>query len=201
MIKPMHLLALFPLTLLMACSSGQDTFYWYRPQTGIQYFAKDHNYCLYDSDAWPYEMPNWNIPPQPEMYDLRLRSEAEDGIWAFYIALPGSQPVYVNSKSQGQWSMDEDDYADCMRDRGYQDMYYPVEDYRIGVKYCTMTGCVDAKDYNSVMERRKDGRGQYEQTYNQRYIGDDAYTSHYYGADSQYFYDMEYGRQNYQYYY
>ncbi len=189
MTKVTRFFVFLPLLLTMACSSGQSTFYWYRPQTGIQYFAKDHASCLFYSDSWPYEMPNYSIPPRPETYDLRLRSEAEDGIWGFYVALPGSQPVYVNARTQGQWSMDPDDYSECMRDRGYRDMYYPVEDPKIGVKYCSMTGCVDAKDYNSVMERREDGNGEYEQTFSRRYLGDGPYTSHYYGQDSKYFYD------------
>ncbi len=197
MTKTNRIAGFISLFFIFACSSGQDTFYWYRPETGINYFAKDHNTCLYESDYWPYELPSIGIPPGPETYDLRLRSEDEDGIWAFYVALPGSQPVYVNSKVQGQWSMSASDYSECMRDKGYSDMYDPVTDYRIGVKYCTMAGCTDAKDYQSSRETRyKDarfGKTEQEQKYNNHYIGGEHYTSHYYGQDSDYYYNQEFG--------
>ncbi len=175
-----------PFLVLTACSSGQDTFYWYRPQTGINYFAKDHNACLYQSDNWPYEWPNMDFPPSPETFDLKLRSVAEDGIWAYYVALPGSQPVYVNSKVQGQWSMSGNEYAECMRELGYEDVFDPVKNERIGVKYCYANGCVDASSLQS-------GNTQDDKYGQRRYLGEGPYTSHYYGHDSKYYHEREFG--------
>lgn len=184
MIKSLNIFAFMCVMMLVGCSDGQKTFYWYRPETGVNYFAKDHAACLYESDSWVYEVPNWGIPPRPETYDLRLRSEAEDGIWAFYVPLPGSQPLYVNSRTQGQWSMDPGEYASCMRNKGYEDMYKPIESTKIGVKYCSMKGCVNPEEYNAINSRN----GQYHQIYNRSYYGNGPYTSHYYGYDSHNFY-------------
>lgn len=122
--KVYMLLSCLTLLALTACGGGQTMFYWERPNTGAQWFVRDHNQCLRASDWWPYYMPGWTwsgpwgwgTPPD---YDLRFDNDASNGIWAEFTPFPGAQPVYVNSL-RGDWSMSPSTYEKCMEAREYR---------------------------------------------------------------------------------
>ncbi len=106
--------------LLSACgSNGQHMYYWERANTGVVWFARDHNECLAVADMWPYQWPGmpwgWGTPPN---LDLRFDNSSDHGIWAQFIPFPGAQPLHVNSKV-ADWSMSYDDYEECMLSRNY----------------------------------------------------------------------------------
>lgn len=109
---------------LTACGGGQTVYYWERPNTGVNWFVRDHNQCLRVADWWPYEWPGfrfsgpwgWDTPPD---LDLRFDNDASNGIWAEYTPFPGAQPVYVNSRA-GDWSMSASTYEKCMEQRQYR---------------------------------------------------------------------------------
>ena len=103
-----------------ACGSdGQKIFYWERPNTGAEWFVRDHKYCLREADYWPFRWPGmpWEWGGEPEL-ELRFDNDADSGIWAQFRPMPGAQPVYVNSV-EGDWSMSYDDYESCMEARDY----------------------------------------------------------------------------------
>lgn len=117
-LKRFLVLSLF---LITACASenGQRMFYWERPNTGVNWFARDHQECLTEADYWPYEWPGlpwgWGAPKELE---LRFRNDSDHGIWAQFTPYPGAQPVHVNSVA-ADWSMSYDVYEDCMTQRNY----------------------------------------------------------------------------------
>ncbi len=123
--------ALCLLFLLSGCvmmEEGQKTFYWQRPNTGIAWFAKDHNECMHESDWFPFEWP-W-ADESPKKLNLRFDNESSSGIWAQFIPYPGAQPVYVNYVSD-DWSVDYDDYQRCMEARNYSQRKAPRVNYQV----------------------------------------------------------------------
>ena len=95
---------------------GQKVFYWERPNTGVTWFAKDHKECMQKADWWPFE---WRgLPWEPEELKLRFDNNSENGVWAQFIPHPGAMPVHVNY-AVGDWSVDYDDYQQCMEKRHY----------------------------------------------------------------------------------
>ncbi|MBO7332232.1 MAG: hypothetical protein J6U64_01030 [Alphaproteobacteria bacterium] len=103
---------------LSACSSGgQSVFFWYRPDTGPVYFAREHSECLAEADWWPWTTPAWP-PGSTKLPELRFDNDSDHGIWANFIPYPGAQPVYVNSLA-ADWSMSVSSYRKCMEKRGY----------------------------------------------------------------------------------
>ena len=103
---------------LSACSSGgQSVFFWYRPDIGPVYFAREHSECLAEADWWPWTTPAWP-PGSTKLPELRFDNDSDHGIWANFIPYPGAQPVYVNSLA-ADWSMSVSSYRKCMEKRGY----------------------------------------------------------------------------------
>lgn len=126
--------ALCLLFLLSGCAmieEGQKTFYWQRPNTGVAWFAKDHNECMHESDWFPFKMPRWWWT-YGRNYKLNLRfdNESSSGIWAQFVPYPGAQPVYVNYASD-DWSVDYDDYQQCMEARNYSQRMAPRVNYQV----------------------------------------------------------------------
>ena len=120
--------------LLSGCSlvdSGQKTFYWQRPNTGVGWFAKDHNECMREADWFPLQWPGWpwDWGDQGPL-NLRFDNNSGNGVWAQFIPYPGAQPVYVNY-AYGDWSVDYDDYQDCMEKRHYTQRMAPRVNYQV----------------------------------------------------------------------
>lgn len=126
--------ALCLLFLLSGCAmieEGQKTFYWQRPNTGVAWFAKDHNECMHESDWFPFEWPKWPWSEEsPRKLNLRFDNESSSGIWAQFVPYPGAQPVYVNYASD-DWSVDYDDYQRCMEARNYTQRMAPRVNYQV----------------------------------------------------------------------
>ena len=120
--------------LLSGCSlvdEGQKTFYWQRPNTGINWFAKDHNECMKEADWFPLQWPGWPWDwGEPGPLNLRFDNESGKGVWAQFVPYPGAQPVYVNY-AYGDWSVDYDDYQDCMESRHYTQRMSPRVNYEV----------------------------------------------------------------------
>lgn len=116
---------LFTLTflLLSACGSGQHIYSWERPNTGGQWFARDHQECMYKADYWPWRWPGWPWEwsnlwfGYPEL-KLRMDRDASSGVWAKFTPYTGAMPVYVNSE-MNDWSVSSGAYRRCMKKRGY----------------------------------------------------------------------------------
>jgi len=120
------------LFLLGACTGGQHIFYWDRPETGSIWFAKDHAECIHRADYWPYvwKWPwEWSLTERRK-YNLRFDNDAGNGIWAQYVGIPGTQPVYVNAL-YGDWSVSADKYRECMLNRGYKEVYPSVQNRQV----------------------------------------------------------------------
>jgi len=126
--------ALCLLFLLSGCAmieEGQKTFYWQRPNTGVAWFAKDHNECMHESDWFPFEWPKWRWSEEsPRKLNLRFDNESSSGIWAQFVPYPGAQPVYVNYATD-DWSVDYDDYQRCMEARNYTQRMAPRVNYQV----------------------------------------------------------------------
>ena len=120
--------------LLSGCSwvdEGQKTFYWQRPNTGVGWFAKDHNECMKEADWFPFRWPGWPWDwGEPQQLNLRFDNDSGNGIWAQFIPYPGAQPVHVNYV-YGDWSVDYDDYQDCMEKRHYTQRMAPRVNYQV----------------------------------------------------------------------
>ena len=120
--------------LLSGCvfvDEGQKTFYWQRPNTGINWFVKDHNECMKEADWFPFRWPGWPWDwGEQAPLNLRFDNDSGNGVWAQFIPYPGAQPVYVNYVS-GDWSVDYGDYQDCMEDRHYTQRMAPRVDYQV----------------------------------------------------------------------
>ena len=95
---------------------GQKLFYWERPNTGVAWFAKDHRECMTEADWWPFEFPTW--PWETKKLNLKFDNDSENGVWAQFIPYPGAQPVHINY-AMSDWSVDYDDYQECMERRHY----------------------------------------------------------------------------------
>ena len=120
--------------LLSGCAvfeEGQKTFYWQRPNTGVAWFAKDHNECMNEADWFPFGWPEWPwTAGGNHKLNLRFDNESSSGIWAQFIPYPGAQPVYVNYASD-DWSVDYDDYQQCMEARNYSQRMAPRVNYQV----------------------------------------------------------------------
>ncbi len=110
---------------------GQKTFYWERPNTGVAWFAKDHNECMLEADKFPFEWPGWPwYWGKPKPLNLRFDNNSENGVWAQFIPYPGAQPVYVNYVPN-DWSVSYNDYQDCMENRHYTQRKAPRVHYQV----------------------------------------------------------------------
>ncbi len=120
------------LLLLSGCAvveEGQKTFYWQRPNTGIKWFAKDHNECMREADWFPFELPTlpWG---SSKPLELRFDNGSSNGIWAQFTPYPGAKPLYLNYASD-DWSVDYDDYQQCMEARNYTQRMAPRVNYQV----------------------------------------------------------------------
>lgn len=120
---------LFFLSGCAMVEEGQKTFYWQRPNTGVAWFAKDHNECMREADWFPIEWPEmpWG---SANKLDLRFDNASDKGVWAQFIPYPGAHPVHVNYASD-DWSVDYDDYQQCMQARNYTQRKAPRISYQV----------------------------------------------------------------------
>ncbi len=115
----------------VAMEEGQKTFYWERPNTGVAWFAKDHNECMLEADMFPFEWPGWPWDwGEPKPLNLRFDNNSANGVWAQFIPYPGAKPVYVNYVP-GDWSVDYNHYQDCMENRHYTQRQAPRIHYQV----------------------------------------------------------------------
>jgi hypothetical protein len=124
--------ALCLLFLLSGCAvveEGQKIFYWQRPNTGVAWFSKDHNECMKEADWFPFEWPGFPWGTSKKL-NLRFDNESANGVWAQFVPYPGAQPVYVNYASD-DWSVDYDDYQQCMEARNYSQRMAPRVNYQV----------------------------------------------------------------------
>ncbi|MCL2673410.1 MAG: hypothetical protein FWF01_03395 [Alphaproteobacteria bacterium] len=131
-----HLSAFMLLALFLGgcgTGTGQTTYYWYRPDTGVQWFSQDHANCMRESDNWPVTKPR--LPGTPEKLNLRLKYKSDRGVWAYYVPKIGAQPVYINYK-HGAWSVSPAAYSRCMRRLGYRHVAPPHKSMYVGIMDC-----------------------------------------------------------------
>lgn len=128
--RNLFLLAIF--TLITACASGdgQLVYHWERYNTGVEKFARDHNQCMREAEAFSM-MPRlktlWHSMFYTEEKKLAIRADwnADKGIWATYIPYPGAQPLIVNYLRDDS-NVDPSDYSKCMHKRGYTNRSYEI---------------------------------------------------------------------------
>lgn len=126
------LYSLTALLLISACSSGkgQMVYHWERYNTGVEKFARDHNICMREAEAFSM-MPRirtlWHSIFYSEKQKVATRADwdAEKGIWATYIPYPGAQPIIINYLRDDS-EVDADDYSECMHKKGYNIRSYEI---------------------------------------------------------------------------
>lgn len=105
---------------LSGCAWSTRVYYWEKPNTGANQFAKDHLACLYSADIFPWNFKASRLWPfSPEALDLKLRLK-DGGIWGNFIPYAGSQSIFVNATIPSStvvfwW------YSYCMRKEGYKE--------------------------------------------------------------------------------
>lgn len=153
------LLVLFIILLLSACTStpagdrprrpwwsippfswfgshgdGQEIFHWQRPHTGIEKFARDHQYCLSTASTFkliPATSKFFHDIFYTEEKHLEIRADwnGKSGIWASFIPYPGAQPLVVNTpRPEDDDDINYHQYVDCMYNRGYNNRNYNIPD-------------------------------------------------------------------------
>lgn len=129
------LLPLAAITILASCSSwregdGQIVYHWERYNTGVEKFARDHNYCMHQAEAFKL-LPRFKtlfhsmFYSEEEKLFVRADWNADRGIWATYVPYTGAQPLVVNYLRDDA-EVDPADYSKCMRDRGYTIRNYDI---------------------------------------------------------------------------
>jgi len=105
-----------------ACSNEATVYHWEgRTDVGPQKFIVDHNICMREADTWPFEKSLYDIVDyvSPGPHDPKHRIDSKDArVWASFIPYPGAQAIYVNDVNSSS-TVDGDDYAACMEERGY----------------------------------------------------------------------------------
>ncbi len=126
------LLSFSALFLLTACASGDGAvvYHWERYNTGVEKFARDHNACMLEAEAFSM-MPRirtlWHSMFYTEEEKIAVRADwnAEKGIWATYVPYPGAQPLIVNYLRDDS-NVNQSGYRKCMEKRGYTRRNYEI---------------------------------------------------------------------------
>lgn len=126
------LLSFAAFTLLSACASGDGAvvYHWERYNTGIEKFARDHNYCMREAESFsmlPRMQTLWHsmFYTEEKKLDIRADWDSDKGIWATYIPYPGAQPLIVNYLRDDA-DVDPGDYSKCMKKKGYTIRAYEI---------------------------------------------------------------------------
>lgn len=127
-------LILLSSTILCSCSllsssnesKGQVIYHWERENTSVEKFARDHSECMNNAEAFRF-VPNiksWFYSEEARL-DIRANWHSERGVWASYVAFPGTQPIIVNSLRMNE-AINPRKYRLCMEDRGYWHRSYNI---------------------------------------------------------------------------
>lgn len=119
-------LVLSSCSMLSEKGQGQIIYHWEKENTGIQKFSRDHSECMKIAEDWRF-VPNFKswFHSEEAKLDIRANWHSEKGIWASYVAYPGSQPVVVNSLWRNE-QINPRKYRLCMEDRGYWHRQYNI---------------------------------------------------------------------------